>query len=298
MPRLPVFVVRKLLARNVDAATSMDVAEMRAHVDKITRKMRRIPGVEFEPTTLGGLAAEWARPLGAAPGHAILFVHGGGYQLGSIDSHRDLASRIARAARIPSVAIAYRLAPEHPFPAALDDVEAAYRALVTELGFDAGKVAIVGDSAGGGLAIAAALRIRDRHDLRMPGALVALSPWTDLTCTSESLNSGHDPTVRAEYVKRMADAYLAGTDPRKPEASPYYAELAGLPAILLQVGTQDALLDDTRSFAERCRNAEVDVTLQLCDGMFHAFQLWGGLLKPARDAIDDIAAFVRAKTGC
>lgn len=296
MPRLPVFVVRKLLARNVDAATSMDVAEMREHVDKITRKMRRVPGLAFEPTTLAGLAAEWARPLAPEPGRAILFVHGGGYQLGSIDSHRDLASRIARSAQISTIAIAYRLAPEHPFPAALDDVEAAYRALVREQGLEGAKIAIVGDSAGGGLAISAALRIRDRGELPLPSALVAMSPWTDLTCTSESLNANHDPTVKAEYVKRMADAFLGGADPRTPEASPYYAELAGLPPILLQVGTRDALLDDTRSFAERCKQADVDVTLQLCEGMFHAFQLWGGLLKPARTAIDDIAAFVREKT--
>lgn len=296
MPRLPVFVVRKLLARNVDAATSMDVAEMREHVDKITRKMRRVPGLAFEPTTLAGLTAEWARPLAPEPGRAILFVHGGGYQLGSIDSHRDLASRIARSAQISTIAIAYRLAPEHPFPAALDDVEAAYRALVREQGLEGAKIAIVGDSAGGGLAISAALRIRDRGELPLPGALVAMSPWTDLTCTSESLNANHDPTVKAEYVKRMADAYLGGADPHTPEASPYYAELAGLPPILLQVGTRDALLDDTRSFADRCKQADVDVTLQLCEGMFHAFQLWGGLLKPARAAIDDIAAFVREKT--
>jgi monoterpene epsilon-lactone hydrolase len=297
MAKLQLLVVRKLLAKHVAAARDMSLEQMRENVDKTARRMPALLGVTYEPTELAGMRAEWSRPRHADPARALLFVHGGGYQLGSLDSHRDLCGRIARAARAPALAIAYRRAPEATFPAALDDVVAAYRELTREHGFAAAKLAIVGDSAGGNLALGAALRIRASGDLEMPGALVCMSPWTDLTCSAPSLSFGGDPTVDAGYVREMARSYLGGQDPKTPEASPLFADVRGLPPILLQVGGKDALLDDSLHFAAHCKAAGVDVTLEIWDEMFHAFQVWAAVLRDAKRAIRRAGEFVREKTG-
>jgi monoterpene epsilon-lactone hydrolase len=294
--KLQLWIIRKLLARHVAAALDMNLEQMRESVDRIAGNMPPLLGVTHEPTEIAGMRAEWSRPRNADPDRALLFVHGGGYQLGSLASHRDLCGRIARAARAPSLAIAYRRAPEATFPAALDDVVAAYRVLTREHGFAAAKLAIVGDSAGGNLALGAALRIRASEDLELPAALVCMSPWTDLTCSAASLSAGIDPTVDAGYVGEMARSYLGDQDPRAPEASPLFADVRGLPPILLQVGGKDALLDDSRRFAEHCEAAGVDVTLEVWDEMFHAFQIWAALLRDAKRAIRRVGEFVQEKT--
>jgi acetyl esterase/lipase len=269
---------------------------MRNSLDAAGKLAPPVPGVTCEVVDTGVVRSEWFRPEQADEGRAVLFVHGGGYMLGSIDSHRDLTSRVAIAARANTLSIEYRRAPEAPFPAGLDDVLASYKWLIGAGGYKPSKVALVGDSAGAGLVLGAALTIRDTEGLASPGALVAMSPWTDLTCTSASLSTVADPSMQAPYVAMMAQAYLGGQDPKHPIASPLYAELAGLPPILVQAGGAEALRDDSEQFAARCKDAGVNVTLELWDDMFHAFQLWAAMLDDGKRAIEQLGTFVRANT--
>ncbi|PRP97705.1 Monoterpene epsilon-lactone hydrolase [Enhygromyxa salina] len=288
--------VHQFLKSQLTEASDLSLDGMRTNLDNVGRLAPPLPGVTREVVDTGVVRSEWIRPADADEGRAILFVHGGGYMLGSVDSHRDLISRIAVAAKAPALAIEYRRAPEHPFPAGLDDTLASYRWLVGPGGYAPAKVALVGESAGAGLLLGAALQIRDTEGLDSPGALVCMSPWTDLTLSSSSLATVEDPSMKAPYVAMMAQAYLAGQDPKTPGASPLHAELAGLPPILLQAGAAEALRDDSERFAERCKEAGVDVTLELWDDMFHAFQLWAAMLDEAKRAIEAVGEFTRART--
>jgi acetyl esterase/lipase len=296
MTNLRLRTVRHILARSVRASKGQDLAGIRASFDRAARLFPRLPGVSSEAVDVDGVTAEWIRPEHTEQDRAILFVHGGGFVMGSIDSHRDLAGRIAIAAKAPLLSIAYRLAPEHPFPAGLDDAVHVYRWLTREAGWDPRGLALVGDSAGGGLVLATALRIRDSDDLERCGAIACMSPWVDLSCSAASLTTTDDPSMEEPYVRLLAQAYLHGCDPLTPEASPLHADLRGLPPVLLQVGTQDALRDDSVRLAERCREAGVDVTLELWDEMFHAFQAWALMLDDAKRAIAKLGEFVRSKT--
>ncbi|PRQ07536.1 alpha/beta hydrolase [Enhygromyxa salina] len=288
-------VVHQFITAQLTGSTDLSVEGMRNSLDAAGKLAPPLPGVTCEVVDTGVVRSEWFRPDEADEARTILFVHGGGYMLGSIDSHRDLTSRVALASGANTLSIEYRRAPESPFPAGLDDVVASYRWLVETAGKDPSKIALVGDSAGAGLVLGATLRIRDEGPLALPGALVCMSPWTDLTCTSSSLATAEDPSAQAPYVAMMAQAYLGGADPKHPLASPLFADPAGLPPILLQAGAAEALRDDSERLAARCKEAGVDVTLELWDEMFHAFQLWAGMLDEGKRAIEHIGAFVRAK---
>lgn len=288
--------VHQFIAAQLTGATDLSLESMRTSLDAAGKLAPPLPGLTHEVVDTGVVRSEWFHPEQADEDRAVLFVHGGGYMLGSIDSHRDLTSRVALAARASTLSIEYRRAPEHPFPAGLDDVLATYKWLIETAGYSPSKVALVGDSAGAGLVIGAALKLRDAKGLALPGALACMSPWTDLTCTSSSLASGVDPSMQAPYVAMMAAAYLGGQDPKHPIASPLHADLAGLPPTLLQVGAAEGLRDDSEQFATRCKDAGVDVTLELWDEMFHAFQVWAAMLDDAKQAIEQLGAFVCAKT--
>jgi monoterpene epsilon-lactone hydrolase len=227
----------------------------------------------------------------------ILYLHGGGYVAGSPSLYRDFIWRIAAAARAQVLCIDYRLAPEHPFPAALDDAVNAYRWLLAE-GADPRRVALMGDSSGGGLVFATLLRLRD-EGARLPAAAVALSPWTDLACSGASLrrNSHADAMITAEEAPRLAGCYLAGADPRTPYASPLYGDPTGLPPTLIQVGSDESLLDDSVRLAERMRAARCQVELEVWPRMPHVWQVWARLMPEARWAVARIGAFVRSKCG-
>lgn len=289
--------VLAFMSQKLSAATGQTLEQMREGLDAAGKFAPPVPGVSYEPVETGVVPSAWALPDDAEPGRAVLFVHGGGYALGSVDAYRDLASRVALAAKAPTLVFSYHLAPEHPYPAALEDTIATYRWLTTKGGFRANKVAIVGDSAGGGMAISAALNARDRDGIDLPGAVAAMSPWTDLTCSSPSMVRDADPSMMLPYVQQMALAYLGGEDPKHPGASPLYASLAGLPPLLMQAGTDDGLLDDVEAFAKSAREAGVDVTVEIFEDMFHAFQLYAAMLPEGQQAIDSIGTFVRAKTG-
>jgi acetyl esterase/lipase len=264
--------------------------------DELMEKTPSAEGVEYEPAMLGGVPGWWCRPAGAEVGAAILYLHGGAYVVGSAKAYRPFAGQIAMRARAPAFVADYARAPERPFPAAVDDAEAAYRALA-----DTGvsRLAIVGDSAGGGLALVVTsgmTRAAREGVVPQPVATVALSPWTDLALTGESITTRaeHDPLLTAAALQAARERYLVGQhDPREPLASPLYGNLAGLPPTMLHVGEDEILLDDARRYAERLGAAGSAGELHIWKGMVHVFPANLALLRAAREATDDIGAFLR-----
>lgn len=254
--------------------------------------------VTVVPATAGGVDAHWFRASGADAARAVLYLHGGGFSLGSHESHGELIARIARACGIQVLAADYRLAPEHPFPAAVEDATAVWRWLRDDLRLPAGRLAVVGDSAGGGLALSLLVALRDAGE-DLPAGVVVMSPWTDLTLSGASLMSrvDADPVLDPALLRSLADRYLAGADPRSPLASPLLADLSGLPPLLIQVGTEEILFDDAERLAERAEAAGVDVTLQVTQGAPHVFQSMVGAPE-ATEATDEIATFIAAWSQC
>lgn len=245
-----------------------------------------------------GVPAAWIGPEGAGRDRAILFFHGGGFQMGSIASHLSLMSGIAAAAGVRVLGIEYRLAPEHRFPAPVEDALAAYDWLKRE-GYAARRIALAGDSAGGGLALSLLHALKARGEA-LPACAALMSPWTDMEASGETYASraSADPIHQRPMIQALARTYLGrGGDPRDPLASPLLGEFGGLPPLLIQVGDRETVLDDSRRLAERARAAGVAATLEAWDGMIHVFQLHAGELPEARDAIAGIGAFLRRHLG-
>jgi monoterpene epsilon-lactone hydrolase len=271
------------------------VEEMRAGLEVLCTVFPVSSDVALEPVDAGGVPAEWVTAPGATPERIILYLHGGGYVVGSIRSHCELASRLSKAAAARVLLIGYRLAPEHPHPAAVEDATAAYRWLLSQ-GISTNRIVVAGDSAGGGLAIAALVALHESGE-PLPAAGVCLSPWVDLEGMGDSMTSkaAVDPIIQTDGLKRMAAMYLGGRDPRTPLAAPLYAELSGLPPLLIQVGSAEMLLDDATRLAERARKAGVDVTLEVWDDMIHVWHVFATLLPEARQAIDAVGGFIQAR---
>jgi monoterpene epsilon-lactone hydrolase len=246
----------------------------------------------FEKVTVAGTPAEWFRREDAAQGPVILYLHGGGYAIGSIETHRDLIARLCRASRASALALEYRLAPEHKFPAQLEDALCAYQWLLDE-NIDPRRIVIAGDSAGGCLAISTLLKLRDvGHPL--PAAGVALSPWIDpeIQGSTVDVNERYDyigRRVLSQYVKRWLDP----TQLKNPLAAPLNADLSGLPPLLIQVGSAEVLLDDSRRIAERAKAAGVDVTLRVWEDMIHVWHLFAFMAPQGVAAIEEIGSFIR-----
>ena len=252
------------------------------------------PGVRVEPTTLGGVPAERITVDGAARPCVFLHLHGGGYVMGDPPGSRGFTTALALSARVEVVSLDYRLAPSHPFPAAVDDAVAGYAALL-DGGVPPERIAIGGESAGGGLTIAALVAARDAG-LPMPARAVAMSPWADLTCGGASYVSraGRDPLLTRGVLLDMATEYLAGAPASAPLASPVAADLTGLPPLLIQVGADEVLLDDATALASRAKAAGVAVDLEVWPDMIHVWQMFSGALPEADLAIARIADFIRA----
>jgi acetyl esterase/lipase len=253
------------------------------------------PDIRVEAVDAGGVAAEWSLAPGSDGARVLMFLHGGGYCSGSITSHRGMVTVVGRAARVRTLAVGYRLAPEHPFPAALEDALAAYRFLL-DRGIAPGKIAIGGDSAGGGLTLAVLTRLRDTGE-PLPGCAWLVSPWVDLTMTGASMTekAAVDPLIAKPYLEELASAYLAGADPAGPLVSPLNADLAGLPPLLVQVGSAETLLDDAVRIARKAAVADVPVSLEVWPHMIHAWHLWAAQLEDGRRAIASAGAFIRAR---
>lgn len=284
------------LLRAIPRREAPSVASMRRGFNTMS-SMSPVPGdVRFEAVTLGGIAAERVVVPGADPDRALLFLHGGGFVVGSPLTHRELVARIARAAGVTAFVPDYRLAPEHPFPAGIEDSVAAYRALI-ELGFAPDRVAIAGDSAGGGLTVASLIALRDAGD-PLPSAAVCLSPWVDLTLTGGSIESraAADPWVDRAGLAHMARHYLAGADPTHPLASPILADLSRLPPLLVHVGAAEVLHDDAARLAERAQQHGVEVVFEAWEAMVHVWHAFP-LLPEAHQATTRIGRFLRARLG-
>lgn len=247
------------------------------------------------PVDAGGVKAQWVVTPASRADRRLLYLHGGGYRVGAPVTYRHFTWRLATAAQARLLAIDYRLAPEHPFPAALEDAISAYRWLLA--GAWQG-LAVVGDSAGGGLALALLLKLRD-DGLPLPAAAVALSPWTDLAMTGASLtlNAEADPMLNADDLPRFATDYLAGADPRNPYASPLYGDPSGLPPTLLHVGADEILRDDAVRMAEKMRQAKCHVELEIWPRMPHVWHLLAPVLPEARLAIAGIGDFLDRELG-
>ncbi|MGH8455905.1 MAG: alpha/beta hydrolase [Stenotrophobium sp.] len=271
------------------------IAMQRAWAEMIGKSTLKPRGRVITPQAMNGVPAECVHdsrtsPL-KSPG-AVLYLHGGGYILGSPATHRAITASLARATGLKVHVPAYRLAPEHPYPAALDDALASYRWLLDN-GHKASLISIAGDSAGGGLALATTLAIRDAG-LPMPGALVLISPWLDLTLSGESMQTRatRDPALRATRARWAASLYCKNTALDHTGCSPLFADLKGLPPTLVQVGSDEILYSDTERFTEKARAAGIEVQMHCYDGLWHDFQLHVGLLRQADEAIAEIAAFL------
>lgn len=264
----------------------------------VARSVRRLPpapaDVAIREHNIRGTDAYWFEPRNARPHKVILYLHGGGYIFCSArDTHRDLIVRLAKAAECKVLAIDYRLAPEHPFPAALDDAVSAYRWLA-EIGYAPRNIAVAGDSAGGGLSFSLMLRLRELG-IELPAALVAISPWTDLAITGASIveNARRDPLIPAEGLAQGAAYYVGTDDPKNPLISPLYGDVAHLPPALIQVGSEEVLLDDARRMAAKLKQAGVPIVMEEWHKMPHVWHSFATFLPEARAAIDHIGLFLR-----
>ena len=290
----PIAQVRQMLAELIGGADT-PFMERRAQSEKFAAAFVTPPGIAIEPGTLGGIPVEWIHPDGAERDRVFFHVHGGGYVLGDPAGSRPFTTEFARLAKSRVVSVDYRLAPEHPFPAAVNDSLAAYAALLAS-GQKASGISIGGESAGGGLAVATLIAARDAK-LAMPSSLVAISPWTDMACNAESFRTlaQADPLLTARSLKEMADAYIQNGDPRAATASPALGDLTGLPPMLIHVGGDEVLLDDARALYRRAREDGVDAKIEIWPGMIHVWHMFHPMLPEGAEAIAHLAAFVRER---
>ena len=251
----------------------------------------------YSRVNAGGVTAEWVTAEGASDSRVVLYFHGGGYIIGSPRTHRAMLAHLSRDASARVLALDYRLAPEHPFPAPVEDSVAAYRWLLSE-GYDPARTAVAGDSAGGGLTVA--MMVQTRYvGLPLPGAAVCISPWVDMEGLGESMKTraAADPMVGRENLMVSAKTYLGGADPRAPLAAPLYADLHGLPPILIQVGDAEVLLDDSTRLAGIAREAGVEVQMDVWDDMIHVWHVFAPILPEGKQAISQAGEFIKKHTG-
>jgi len=270
------------------------IEQLRAGMEKLAERVTS--DVRCEPTIAGNVRAEWVVPPEADPERVLLYFHGGGYVMGSINTHRAMVARLARAARARALLIDYRLAPENPFPAAVEDATATYRWLLAQ-GRQPRKIALAGDSAGGGLTLATLLALRDART-PLPACAVPISPWTDLegTGTSVKTKASRDPMVRETDLRRYAALYAGNADPRNPLISPLHGDYRGLPPLLIQVGEAEIILDDSTRVAELAKQAGVQVDLEVWDEMVHVWHVFAKLLPEGQQAIEKVGSYVSSHT--
>jgi monoterpene epsilon-lactone hydrolase len=269
-------------------------AERRARLDEVGAYWPVADDVELNPVDLDGVPGEWSMVPGTDPSRVLVFFHGGGYCSGSIRSHRRMATEAGRAAGVRTLAVGYRLAPEHPFPAARDDALTAWHWLRKQ-GIDAAHTAVGGDSAGANLSVALMNQLRADSE-KLPACAWLVSPWTDLTMSGSTMKTKDavDPLMHRGYLQELANAYVpAGMENNDPRISVLYADLHSLPPALIQVGSDETLLDDASRFATATGAADVSVTLEIWPHMIHAWHLWNAHLDAGRRALASAAAFIR-----
>ena len=274
----------------------LDVAKERAEVESMAKMFKPFGKITCEAITAKGVPAEWIHPQEVQPGRFILFLHGGSFNSGSIVSHRTLAGNVAIACQARALLIDYRLAPEHPYPAGIDDTQSAYEWLLAQ-GIPPGQIIVAGDSAGGTLTLNLLTRLRDNHQ-PLPAAAICLSPAPDLTFSGASwtFNASKDLMLDERKERKAVEIYLKGVEeePRSPSVSPSFADLRGLPPMLIQVGSHEVLLSDVELLAEKARADGVAVTLEVWPGMQHEWQFTAKFLPEGKRAIAQIGAFADA----
>jgi monoterpene epsilon-lactone hydrolase len=276
----------------VDRSDVLDVEKDRANMDAVAGTFRSIGPIAWSPVSADGIPAEWLVPVGIPPQRTVLYIHGGAFNVGSLEGARAAAGNIAVAGKARVLSIDYRLAPEYPFPAALEDVLVAYRwILATRVKPE--TIVVVGESAGGTLALGLLLQLRDQGT-PLPGLAVCLSPLTDLAMSGDTweFNAGRDLLLHPEKVRASIELYLAGADPVTPLASPLYAELAGLPPMLIHVGSEEYLLSDATRLADKAKAAGVVVRLEVWDHMQHGWHIMAPFLPEARAALAGVGEFM------
>jgi acetyl esterase/lipase len=285
--------IAKLRAIIASGPRATEIAQMRIDSDARGKAFGLPADVTVEPVTANGVRAEWTSTPGADASKAILYLHGGGYVLCSLDSHRHLVAEVGRAAGTRTLAIDYRLTPEHPFPAPVEDTVAAYRYLLGS-GLKPSGIALAGDSAGGGLVVGALLAIREAG-LPLPACGWCISPWVDMEAGGQSFTdrAETDPTVQRATIQMMAGMYMAGADLKHPHASPIHGDLRGLPPLLIQVGSVETLLDDSMQLARKAGIADVPIELQIWPEIIHIWHIFFPMLSAGRRAISSGGLFVR-----
>lgn len=288
--------VIKLLENNANTVMKKRVEESRKGLEILASITKLPKDVKIEQVDVNGMNAVWISVPTSNSDDIILYLHGGGYMEGSLISHQDLVSRISRAAKAKVLLVEYRLAPEDPFPAAVEDAVKSYKWLIENQKIDPAKIVIAGDSAGGGLTLVTLVKLRD-DNINLPAAGVCLSPWTDLALTGESYhrNAKADPFLKYYDLVFMAHLYVGDNDPKNPYISPLYADLHGLPPIFIQVGTAEIIEDDSRRFAEKAKKAGIDVKLEVFDDMVHVFQAFSAWTPEGQEGIDKIGAYIQEK---
>ena len=281
--------IRKLLT---EKPRPVGWAERRQRINEIGSTWPVADDVQLEEVDLGGVKGEWSIVPGSDPSRVLMFFHGGGYCSGSIVSHRRMVTEAGRAARVRTLAVDYRLAPEHPYPSAHQDAMTAWRFLRRQ-GIEARHIAVGGDSAGGNLTITLINRLRGAGE-EQPACAWLASPWTDLTMSAASLadKDGTDPLIHKAYLEELAQAYAGAVDRSDPLISPLFADLHGFPPTLVQVGSAETLLDDAVRLARAAGEADVGVTLEVWPHMIHAWPMWNAKLEEGRRALAHAGEFI------
>lgn len=282
----------KIILRKVFKDKRLTIEENRVR-SADTAKLMRIPkGVIVTDIVADGLHSKWIAPSGSNLNKVILHLHGGGYVTGGADSHLMMCIPMAQTLKAKILLPEYRLAPEHPFPAAVDDAMKAYRWLLAQ-GYSPKNIIISGDSAGGGLALATVLSLREAGE-PLPAAIVCISPWTDLTFTGSShiTKAKVDCVLLSDVLREWAACYVGTENPDNPLISPIYADFQGFPPLLIQVGSDEVLLDDARMLAEKAKSSGVDVTLKIWDEMWHVWPALGDLIPESKKAFEEVGNFI------
>lgn len=285
------------LKREATIDWNTSIEGFRQQAERGAKAFGKLPDdIAIVPVEIGEMYAEWIMPAGGTQDRVILYFHGGGYVSGNCQTHRTHVAKFVQTSGMAALLFDYRIAPEHPFPAALDDAVAAYRWLLSE-GVAPSRIAFAGDSAGGGLVLATLLALRDQG-LALPAAAAALSPWTDLKCTGESLTTRRDidPLTPGDAWMVFSHYYVGDNDPGMPWISPLYGDLGGLPPLLINAGDRDVLFDDAARFVEKAQAVGVDARLSVGEGLFHCYPVCAPFFPEARQALDEICAFLNTHT--
>jgi acetyl esterase/lipase len=297
MSTIRLFLLKKLLRRIKNNADFENLLRARRGFEKVGRFNKPLKGFTYTTTTINGIKSEWVTPNGADESKVLLYFHGGGYATGSINTHRALVSQIVKSAGIKALIIEYRLAPEHKYPAPIEDAAGVYKWLL-ENGYPYNHIAFGGDSAGGGVTIGTLLYLRD-NNLPLPNCAIAMSPWLDLTMSGESFHTKKeiDPMLIAAGLPVWRNHYLGDIDPKSPYASPIFHSLQGLPPVYIQVGEEEVLLDDSTRFAQKAKADGVDISLDVYPKKFHVFNGFWRILPKAREANRKLGEYLKKHLG-